>query len=369
MGTALAHKSKYDEALAKYRLAADLTQSIGARTDRAGALQNVAKMLIYLKRLPEAEAALEERSALAREVGDNKLEEDSYFFNADFAHTAGDMAKAQEYLAEALKHGENAADKDAIARAYSVDAMYKLESGGLSVALASADKCIEIRMGIGLRAGAAFCEQTKGDVLLAQGRILEARSAYAEAEAVYVDLKQPSDVASVWISQSKLSTEAGSPAEGELPARNAALECAKEKDADSQALALSALLEALVAQSKRMEADQAWKELEQLHSEDPEIRQEVDLAEARYRGMLGTFDAAVARAAHSLEWCRQNGRVDCELESRLVNDQIRLQAGRSDGLADEFRALATDASRLGFNLIVEKAGKALASPSLRSTLQ
>jgi hypothetical protein len=357
LATSLEAKADYAGALAKYQLAAELTKSIGDRTDRAGALQNVAKMLTRLGRVPEAEAPLNEMTALYVEVGDKKLEEDSYFFRADLANDAGDVTKALADLAEALKLAESAGDKDDMARAYSVEAMYGLEAGSLRDALASAEKCIQIRNSIGERAEVAFCEQSRGDILLAQGLIAEARSAYAAALAQYKELKQPSDIASVWLAQAKLSVESGSPAEGELLARKAAVEYASEKDDDSQASALGGLLEALVAQNKRTEADQAWKDLALLTPKDPDTQQEVALAEARYRELQGSFDIALTRIGVAREWCKDNDRVNCELEARLLTDQIRLKAGKTDEFADDLTALAAEASRLGFGLIAEEAGK------------
>lgn len=364
LATSLKQKADYSGALAKYQLAAEITDKIGDRTDRAGALQNSAEMLIKLGRIPEAEAALDEMTALYVEVGDKKLEEDAYFFSADRANTAGDVPKAQAVIAEALQVAQAAGDKDDIARAYSVQAMYDLEAGSLSDAIASAQKCIQIRTGIGERAEVAFCQQTMGDILLAQGHIPEAQSSYAAALALYQQLKQPSDIASIWLAQAMLSIEAGSPADGEALARQAAAEYASEKDADSEASSLSGLLQALVALNKRTEADQVWKQLAQLSPEDPDTQQDVALAEAHYRGLQGSFDAALARSTAAHDWCRKNGRVNCELEARLLTDQLRLKAAKTDGLAEEITALAAEASRLGFKLIADDAAKLSSAPAL-----
>jgi tetratricopeptide (TPR) repeat protein len=367
LGNTLSDGSDYAGALAKYHTAADLTEGIGARGDRAGALLNSARMQIYLDRPAEAKVSLDELTSLAIEVGNSDTLAKAYFFRADIAHNSGDMAKAQEYIAEVLKIAEDQGHKDSIARAYSFQATYGLEAGNLAGALAGADKCIEIRTEITLLTGVAACQKIRGDILLAQNRIPEAQTAYKAAAQDFEDIREPLHGAEVWIAQSELSTESGSPADGEPLARNASLKFVK--DVDMQASALSALLNSLVGQDKRTEAAQTWQALERLHPEDPDSQRDVEMAEARYRAMLGTFDLALTRAGQARDSCKQSGRIDCELQARLLNDEIRLQAGKTEGLDAEVQALVGDASRLGFALIAEKAEKTLASQGFRSARQ
>jgi tetratricopeptide (TPR) repeat protein len=339
LGNQLADQSKYAGALAKYRDAADLTQSIGARGDKAGALLNIARMQNYLGQLPEEK---------------------------DLAHTAGDLAAAQDFLDSALKAAEVSSNKDLIARAYSFQAAYAFESGAVTAALASAAKCIQLRSETQMSAETAYCQQTRGDILLAQNQIPDARSAYQAAEQLYQAAKDPGSTAAVWISQAELAAQTGSPAEAEPLARAAAAEFAGEKDTIMQASALSALLHSLVAQGKRAEADQTWQSLSQLHPNDPDAQHEVAMAEARYRAMLGAFDVALARVAQARDYCHQHGRVDCELPARLLAGQIDAVAGKTDGLSAELQSLSADASRYGFALIAQQATQTLASPSLNA---
>jgi WD40 repeat protein/TolB-like protein len=362
LGTALADKSDYAGALAKYQVSAGLTESIGARTDRGGALQNIAKMLIYLDRQAEAEAALEAMTALAKEVGDAKLETESYFFRADLAHTGGDMLKAQDYAAQALRLAQASSNQDATARAFSFQATYGLEAGGLSAALADAEKCIEIRTKNRMVSEIANCQQTLGDILLAENRLTDAQAAYGASAKIFADLKQPGDTAGVWIAEAEWNTEAGSPREGERLANDALQEFRKESDTDMQAFALSALLHAQIAQDKRSEADQTWNALTQLHPQDLDAQATVRIEEARYRALVGAFDVAQARAGEAMDSCKQRGRKNCELQARLLRDQIRSKSGQIDGLDTELKALAADASQLGFNLIAERAEKLRAPP-------
>jgi hypothetical protein len=77
--------------------------------------------------------------------------------------------------------------------------------------------------------------------------------------------------------------------------------------------------------------------------------------------MAGTYDVALEKIARSLDFCKQRGRVDCELQVRLLDDEIRLKAGKRDGLDAELRALVEESSRLEFNLIAADAGRMLTS--------
>jgi hypothetical protein len=173
----------------------------------------------------------------------------------------------------------------------------------------------------------------------------------------------------VQISLAELGAQTGSPAEAEPLASAAAAEFAKNNDVDEQSSALSALLHAQVAQDKRSEADATWKTLESLHSTDQDVQFEVEMAEARYRAMTGIFDLALERVGHARDFCKQHGRVNCELDARLLTDQIRLQAGMTDGLDAELKSLAQDASDLGFVLIASESAKTTAALAARLAQQ
>ena len=361
LATALADKGDYAAALSQYQMAADLTESIGARSDRAGALQNIAKTQIAMGQLTEAEVSIEEMIRLAKEAGSSKEERDAYFFRAQLAHTKGDLDKAQEYISDALRIAEDAGDEDAIARAYSYQGLYGLEGGRLSSALAGADKCVEIRTKIQLRSGVAFCQQTRGDIMTAQNRVRDARSAYEASTKIYEEIKQPGDAAAALTSEAELNAQVGSAAEGEALATKAVLEYQTEKDADMEASALCVLLHTQIVQGKRADADKTWMALEKMHPADPDTQRELKIAEARYSAVLGKFDVALARTADVASVCKHAGLVDCELKVRLLTDQINLQAGKPEGLDAELKALTSEASRLGFDLVAEQATKLLGS--------
>jgi tetratricopeptide (TPR) repeat protein len=365
-GTILADKSDYSAALAKYRDSADLTNAIGARTDHAGVLEDIARVQIALGHSEDAAATVDEMVALAREVEDSELLVDALFFRADQAHNDGDIRKAQEYLDEALKLAENSANENAKARVASFQAGYGLERGTLDQALASARQCVEIRTRNGDRSGTGVCLQRQGDVLLAQGKIGDARTAYAAAANAFRELKQPGDEAAVWVAQAVLERDDGSIADAERLATKASEEFAREKDVDMQALALSALLDAQVSggvkpgKEKLVLAGRTWDELAKLHPEDPDVRIEAWMAEARYRAGLSAFDEALQVATQARSACKQRGRVDCELESQLLVDEIDVAAGKNDEAIPDLRDLAANAARLGFLRIGDKANKILA---------
>jgi tetratricopeptide (TPR) repeat protein len=356
----LMDKSDFQGALAKYRMAAELTESIGARKDYAGALLNVAKMQSYLDQSADAEISLKQVMALAGEISDNDTLGKAYLALADLAHTNGEVARAQELVTAELKLAEGDADQDAIARAHSFLASYGLESGNLGAAITSADKCIELRSKAEMPGGVAYCQQTRGDILLAQNHLSEAQTAYQAAAQLYEKATQPGNAAAVWMAQAELNVETGRAADGETLARKAWIEFQKEQDTDMQASALSALLHALIAQQKTAEAAQSWSALEKLRPKDPDVQLETEIAEARYRSMSGNFDTALERTEQVRDSCTKRGRVDCELQARLLAGQVRLAAGRRDGLAADLQGLSGEASKLGFNLIAEEATRLLA---------
>jgi hypothetical protein len=164
------------------------------------------------------------------------------------------------------------------------------------------------------------------------------------------------------MAQANLDVEAGSAETGERLARNASAEFAKEKDVDSQASALSVLLHTLVVEGKRSNADETWHQLQQLHPSDLDSQRDMEISEARYRAMTGEFDQALVRVQQARDYCHQHGRLNCELDARLLSAQIRRQARKTEGLDAELQALAAQASQCGFKRIAEQAAKAISSP-------
>ena len=368
LGHLLADGSDYAGALDHYRDAEHEMESVGDRKNEAGALLNMARMQVFLDRPADAEESLKKLLPLAKQVHVQDTIEQAYFLEANVAHDSGKLDEAQQWIARVLDLASLNEHQDSIARAYWFQADYSLKQGKLSDALEAAKNCRDARQQNAQQfSELAKCEQMQGDILFASGNVAEAATAYQAAAQGFKSADEPGNEAAVWMAQAQLSVETGAAPAGERIARNAVAEFAKEKDVDMESSALSMLLEDLVAQNKRPEAEQTWKTLADLHPADTDAQREVEMAEARYRAMLGMSDAALARTDQARDFCKQHGRVDCELQARLLDGQIRLQAGKTDGLSAELQAVAADASRCGFDLIAEHAGKALASPAIHAT--
>ena len=185
LGHALSDKPDYSAALAKYEEAAELTSSIGARGDHAAALLNMSRMQINLNRTDDAEKSLNETIAVAKEIGDVSTEGKGYLNLANIAQVEGDTQRAQDLMKQALQIFESANDQDGIGRAYGNMASYQLEAGDLRTALVSANHCVDVRTRIEYTAGIAYCELTRGDILMAQGDLEQSRTAYETAEKLY----------------------------------------------------------------------------------------------------------------------------------------------------------------------------------------
>jgi len=370
LGHLLADSSDYAGALDHYEFAEREMESVGDRTNEAGALLNMARMQVFLDRPADAEVSLKKLLPLAKQVHVQDTIEQAYFLEANVAHDSGKLDEAQQWIARVFDLASLNEHQDSIARAYWFQADYSLKQGKLSDALEAAKNCRDARQQNAQQfSELAKCQQLQGDVLFASGHVGEAQTAYQAAAQGFKSADEPGNQAAVWIAQAQLSVETGAATTGERIARNAVAEFAKEKDVDMQSSALSALLESLVAQNKRPEAEQTWKTLADLHPADTDAQREIEMAEARYRAMLGMLDAALARTDQARDFCKQHGRVDCELQARLLDGQIRLRAGKTDGVIAELQAVAGEASRFGFDLIAEQAGKALASLAIHAARQ
>ena len=362
LGHLLADSSDYASALDHYQDAEREMESVGDRTNQAGALLNMARMQVFLDRPADAEKSLKKLLPLAKQVHVQDTLEQAYFLEANVAHDSGKLDEAQQWVARVLDLASLNEHQDSIARAYWFQADYSLKQGKLTDALEAARNCRDARQQNAQQfSELAKCQQMQGDVLFAAGQADEAKAAYQAAAQGFKSADEPGNEATVWMAQAQLSVETGAAPAGERIARSAAAEFAKEKDVDMESSALAVLLHALVVQGKRATADEVWRELEQLHPNDPDSQRDVQIAEARYRAMTGGFDQALDRAQQARDSCHQHGRVNCELDARLLGAQVRRMAGKTEGLKTELQAVASQASQCGFNLIADQAAKAIAS--------
>ncbi len=257
LGHLLADSADYAGALDHYQDAEREMESVGDRTNEAGALLNMARMQVYLDRPADAEASLKKLLPLAKQVHVQNTIEQAYFLEANVAHDSGKLDEAQEWIARVLDLANLNEHQDSIALAYWFQADYSLKQGKLSDALEAAKNCRDARQQNAQQfSELAKCELMQGDVLFATGQVDEAATAYQAAAQGFKSADEPGNEATVWMAQAQLNVETGAAAAGERAARNAATEFAKEKDEDMQASALSVVLHALVAEGKGTAADE-----------------------------------------------------------------------------------------------------------------
>ena len=361
LGHILADSGDFAGALDHYQSAEREMESIGDRTNQSGALLNMAAMQVYLDRPVDAEESLKKLMPWAKQVHAQDTIEQAYFLEANVAHDSGKLDDAQQWVLRALDMANLNEHQNTVARAYWFQADYSLKQGKLSDALDAAANCSDLRRKAQQISELAKCQLMRGDVLFAAGRPDESQAEYKDAAQGFKSVEEAGNEATVWMAQANLDAEAGSAEAGERLARNASAEFAKEKDVDSQASALSVLLHTLVVEGKRSNADETWHQLEQLHPPDLDSQRDMEISEARYRAMTGEFDQALVRVQQARDYCHQHGRLNCELDARLLSAQIRRQARKTEGLDAELRSLATQASQCGFKRIAEQAAKAISS--------
>jgi tetratricopeptide (TPR) repeat protein len=357
LGNALSVRPDYSGALEKYQEAAELTSSIGARGDHAGALLNVARIQTELGKLEEAEQSLNECVAVAKAIGDSSTEGKAYVNLAGVAQIKGNPQQAQMLMDEALRIAEAARDQDGMSRAYSNSATYQLDAGDLRAALASSDHCIEVRTKIANLSGIAYCQLTRGDILMAQGNLDQSRVAYETAEQLYQQAQSAGDLAVAWNSIAYLDLQSGSPADAEGLARKARLEFQKEKDSQMEAASLTVLVESLTAQGRKDEAYRTLQELILIHPDDTDQQLHVAVAEAKYLALAGNIEKALETLRIAEGQSQKAGKVNRELEIRLETLRIRWRAGENDGLESGIQALVTEASQRGFGLIAKQSAE------------
>jgi tetratricopeptide (TPR) repeat protein/TolB-like protein len=341
-----------DRSLAAAEESLAICEALGDREGSAVALFNAATTRLLRGDPISLTIAVYERGLdLERKIG-HQGEIAWMLLNIAFEELmAGDPARA----AHALDEAEPIATDSGAGQAALLRAMQWQDQGDLENARTRLEQARRLLLDTGH--GHGYELQVLGEVLMAQGRIDEARPPIERLLAL--DLPHES----TWylgglLAMSRLEIEAGHPGRAEALARETLASCERTRNRLDLATAQATLAWVLVAERRFDEARAAAETALALatHSEEtPEwLDARIALARARFGLHPDDVDGALAETQLALDRARDRGLVGRGYEARLAAGAIAAQAHRADAAA-QLRALAQDAAEHGFGLVARKA--------------
>jgi eukaryotic-like serine/threonine-protein kinase len=399
---------------------AELSKAAGAEARRlyhqggdlsgeAQALHAMAEVPIDQGDLQQAKQLYTEALDLARQVGDKRSAARELGNIGLIFVQEGDFATGEKMYASALENFREVGDRWNMAVVIGNTGDIRHAEGRLGEALAEYRDALTLAREVGQRSSEGIDLQLIGDVLADQGDLdgamqmyqqsstiqreiddkyyysttllsighlhrqrgdsKGAKSLYEEALALRRALGAKGMVAEVQIALGELAGDTGDGATEESWVRQAAREFQAEREEDNEVEAQRLLIEASLEQGKLAEATAALKAGLPLYgkSKDVTIRLPFQIEYAYALAATGQG----ARARELVEQARLQaqsaGLARIELEAELAQCQIRMKANGSPAARAALAVLAKDSRGRGFELIAQKAGRALERARLKPT--
>ncbi|MEA2600967.1 MAG: hypothetical protein QOF89_1959 [Acidobacteriota bacterium] len=338
-------------------------QSMGNAAVEAESLANLGNVLGLQGDLAGARSRHEQAFAIFRQAGDSELAASSLTSLAEVAARLGDLHIAWERSTQALLAKRRAGDKVGVARILGSRARLAYNRGDLAASRSLGEDQLLLARETGARSLAAGALRNLGRAALAMGDLDGARKSFQEALETSSSLGGDLQTTEIRLDLADLALAAGHPGEAAVLARQVASWYRSRKIEGGEALALTVLGEAQLAQGLRTEARQAAMEARALlgASQDVELRIEMAAPLARLTAAGGHVPEALRDLRQAIQDAERIGLISSALEARLALGQI--QRGLGDPAAEaSLQSVRRDAEARGFQRLAALAAGSLAIP-------
>ena len=281
--------------------------------------------------------------------------------------TQGSLEEAKKLLAESIPDYQEVEDKDGVALALTNLGDVSRQKGDLDVAATTYQQAKATAQEINDNDAMGYVLNSLGDLSMDRGDLTAARQSYQEALALRRQAGEGQLAAETELALARLALEEGQASAAETMILKCKKQFHQDQESDDELAARTALIDALLAESRYSEARKEEEETVPLAAKtvNEVLRLRFDSASARLEGASGHFDAARAKLENVLHRAHAHNLLGIELEGRLALAELELRAGlKPQGRAD-LLALEKDARAKEFGLIVANASnlRAEASPA------
>lgn len=320
LGNVLDDQGKATQARARFEQALSIFQEVGDLRSVGVALRDIGASLWHDGDFAGARSRFEDELRIDRKLGNDAEIASTTLEVANISIALGDLAGAKELLLEALRMCRKLEDKECTANALS----------------------------------------SLGEVLFEQGELAGAEARFEEARAIRAKLRTPGPEALLRIWLGFAALERGDAPKAEALAREAEV-ALRESRLIEEGLACNLLVQALLAQGKRREAEEPAQRAASLleGAETPEMRVPLTLAAARVRLAPRQAEAAalgLAKAEAAVAEAHKT-KAGTALEARLTLGELEIAAKRSTGVK-RLASVEREARKMGFARIAHRAAAA-----------
>jgi eukaryotic-like serine/threonine-protein kinase len=250
LGNVLSEQGKLEESNSRYREAVSVATEIGDRADELKALSNIGNNLMTLGQFRKAQKALEGSLAIARAIGNQQGAVESLINLGSVSYSLGELGKSEQQLNGALASSRS----------------------------------------LGLRADASFALYALGDLLLAEDKLKSAEDDYRESLEIGKQVDEKDTIAYCQSALAALALERGDLVNAETGARQVAQETHALGNAEREMAARNLLARVLTLQGKLDAADAELKTASRLPARD-------EASKLDWRSQPGSFLRVKARRA------------------------------------------------------------------------
>jgi len=334
--------------------ALSLAQSIDARIDIAGALNNLGKVLSERGMLEESNTKYQKAVSVAHEIGDLDDEMKAQSNLGVNLITLGQFREAQKPLEGSLASAHAIGDQQGEADSLISLGLISYSLGDLEKAEQQLDNALKLSQSLGLREDSSDALNARGDIMLAEDKLADAEDAYNQSLEISKQLKEPDEIASGELSIAALALERGDLLNAESMAREVAQKTHAVGDSEREMEARNLLARTLTLQGKLDAASNELKAATQLGARDETSKLEWSINTGQLLARRGKKSESKQVLEQAQAQAKARGYILGQLQARLA----LVEAEMDPGNPREARALVQDATNMGFRLIARKAGEA-----------
>ncbi|HLV87942.1 MAG TPA: tetratricopeptide repeat protein [Candidatus Sulfotelmatobacter sp.] len=323
-----------------------------------GLMQTDLAAMYYLRGdLAQSEQMFQQAVKNFRQVGNRDGIAAALSNFADTRFSQGNLMEARKLLEESIPEYQAVDDKEGVV--LNLDGLGDIwrQSGQLDRAEETYKQAEVIARKIEDKNATAYVLNGLGDVSFDRGDLPLARKRYEEALNIRTQAGEQQFAAESRISLAKVSIEEGHASEAEISARSCKTQFQKEQQADDELDASIVLIDALLAQNRRvdaqkeMEADQALGTATQNRF----LRVQFNLISGRVLLASDAPETSTRVLQQVAGDVRRYGFVGLELADRLALAQLANKTNHVSQAQMELHALQKSATAKGFGLIARKA--------------
>jgi eukaryotic-like serine/threonine-protein kinase len=344
------------DAMDAYRKSLSIYRDSGSNAGVTVALNGMG--LVYRERgdLVKAKAAYQEALGIARLTG-NKQNEAKLLGNlGEIASDEGQLSAAEKLHEESVRDYLDIGDRSHTANELNSLASVLSDQGDLEAAKRIYHDALSLARETKDKTHEAAILSAEGELFTDLGDLVAARDNHQAALLIWRDLNNSLDAAYDQACLGRLDLEEGHASNAETLLRSAAATFDSQEDIDHEAMALSFLVRALLAEGKVADARVQSIKARAIASKSqlPRTRLNIVIAGASVDAETGRYGQATLGLEAALAQARDKGYVALEMEAQLALGVIQIRRNPSQARM-RLQELEQYARSKGFGLIAQRA--------------